>query len=153
MKPALFVFSLLWAMSVFAASPKAAKQVKDQELIQGNWKVTSFHHDGKELPKQDLAQLRFVITEKRISFGPIGQDPMGFNYTLDSTKTPAAINTTHELDPRKPIVQLGIYSLEGETLKLSLTGAGMGRPKNFDEKAATTFILRRLKAPIKRPKP
>ena len=153
MKPALFIFSLLGATSVFAASPGAAKQVKDEQLMQGNWIVASSRHDGEALPKQELAQVRFVITEKRISFGRIGQDPMGFHYTLDSTKTPAAIDITHELSPGKPIVQLGIYSLEGDTLKLSLAGAGKARPKNFNEKSATTFILTRAKAPEKKPKP
>lgn len=153
MKPALFVLPLLCTTSVFAASPKAAKQVKDEKLIQGEWSVTSFRQDGKDLPKQMLTQVRFVITEKRISFGTIGQDPMGFNYTLDSAKTPAAIDTTHELAPGKPIVQLGVYSLEGDTLKLSITGAGKARPKDFNDKAATTFILRRVKVPEKKPKP
>jgi len=153
MKPALFVFSLLCATSVIAASPKAAKQVKDQELIQGTWKVTSFHDYGEEMPKQELAKLRVVITEDRVSFGAIGQDPMCVNYTLNSAKKPAEIDTTHELDPGKPFVQLGIYSLEGDTLKLSLTGAGKARPKNFNEKSTSTFILRRIKAPNRKSKP
>ena len=66
---------------------------------------------------------------------------------------PAAIDTTHELDPGKPIVQLGIYSLKGETLKLSLAAAGMTRPRSFNEKTATTITLRRAKAPVKKSQP
>ena len=153
MKLSLCIFSVLWVIPVFAASPKAVKLVKDEERIQGTWTVLSFRDGGKELSKQELAQVRFVITEKRISFGKIGQERMGFNYTLDSTKTPKAIDTTHELDPGKPIVQLGIYAFEGETLKLSFASAGMSRPKDFDEKTATTSILKRVKGPEKKPKP
>ena len=78
----LFVFSLLCAISAVAASPKAENPIKDEELIQGNWLVASVRQgrEGwKKLPKAELAQMRFVITEKHISFGKIGQHPMGFN--------------------------------------------------------------------------
>jgi uncharacterized protein (TIGR03067 family) len=151
MKLSLSVFALLWATSLFAAGPNSVKQVNDERLIQGHWIVVSLRQDGKELPKKTFANIRFVITEKRISFGKISQKPMSIHYTLDSTEAPAEIDTTHQLARGTPIIQPGIYSLECETLTLSLASAGMARPKRFNEKAATTFILRRVKAPEKKP--
>jgi len=147
MRLPLLVFSLLWAIPAFAVDTKVEMPKKDEELIQDNWSVTSVRQEGKELPKADLVQMRFVVTKSSILFGKIGQERRGFDYTLDSKKTPKAIDTTHNLDAGKPIVQLGIYSLEGETLTLSLAGAGMPRPKRFGEKTATTFILKRATEP------
>ncbi len=146
------VLLLLWAMPVIAADPKA-ESGKDEKLILGHWLVTSLRQDGKELPKKEIAKVRIVFTDKRLSFGTVGQEPMRVNYTLDMAKTPGVIDTTHELQRGKPIVQLGIYSLEGDRLKLSIAAAGKARPKTFCEKAATTFILRRSKAPRENPKP
>jgi uncharacterized protein (TIGR03067 family) len=137
---------------VIAADPKAGNG-KDEKLIQGYWLATSVRQDGKELPKQEGAKVCIVFTDKRLSFGTVGQEPMSVNYTLDTAKTPGAIDTTHELERGKPIVQLGIYSLEGDRLKLSIAAAGKARPITFCEKAATTFILRRSKAPRENPNP
>jgi len=147
MKLSLPAFSLLWAIPAFAADAKVEDPEKDEVLIRGSWRVASVRQEAKELPKVALVQMRFIITESSISFGKVGQEQRGFDYTLDPKKTPKAIDTTHSLGPGKPILQLGIYSLEGETLTLSLAGAGMPRPKSFGEKTATTFILKRVKEP------
>ena len=41
------------------------------------------------------------------------------------------MDTTHEIDPGKPIVQLAIYSLDGDELKVCLEAAGKPRPTKF----------------------
>lgn len=146
MRLSLCLLLLLLAMPLIAADAKKDSE-KDEKLIQGYWLATSVRQDGKKLPKKQTAQTCVVVTEKRLSFGKIGGELMSVNYTLDSTKTPGALDTTHELSPGKPIVQLGIYSLEGSRLKLSIASAGKARPKRFREKAATTLVLRRSKAP------
>jgi len=65
-------------------------------------------------------------------------------YTLNSSQTPKHIDTTHELDPGKPIIQLGIYSLDGDTLTLSIASAEAPRPKGFSNKADVSFVLKRI---------
>jgi len=140
----LLVLPTLWVMPAFASNP-VRKPMRDREVIQGSWRLVSLRQEGMEVPKTELAQVYFTITEGTISFGKVGQDASGFHYTLNSKKRPKTIDTTHTLDPGKPIVQLGIYSLDGETLRLSIAGAGMARPEGFDEKTATTLILERTK--------
>ncbi len=153
MRLSLFVFSLLWAIPAFAADPKVEKTAKDEELVLGNWAVVSVRHEGRKLSKKETEEVRFVITKKRVSFGRSDDDPMAVEYTLDSKKKPKTIDITHELDPGKPIVHLGIYALKGNRLKLSLVGSGVARPKKFDEKTATTFVLERVKKPKEKAKP
>lgn len=151
MRLSLCVLLLLWAMPGIAADPKTDSG-KDEKRIQGYWLTTSVRQGGKELPKKQIAQTCVIVTDKTLSFGRIGGEPMGVTYTLDSAKTPGAIDTVHELAPGKPIEQLGIYSLEGDRLRLSIASAGKARPKKFGEKTATTFILKRSKAPKEKPK-
>ena len=48
----------------------------------------------------------------------------------------------------QPIVQLGIYSLEGDSLKLCLEAASRPRPKTLESKEGETthaFVLKRTK--------
>ena len=69
-------------------------------------------------------------------------------YKLDSTQKPKVIDTTHETDPGKPILQLGVYSLDGDTLKLCLESAGKPRPAKLETKPQDTsvlFVLKRAK--------
>ena len=104
MKLLVSVFSLMWAISASAAEPQVEKPVKDELRVQGTWTLVSVRHEGEKVPKEKLTEMRCTITDKHITIGKVGQDPMGFEYTLDATKTPKAIDTTHELDPGKPIL-------------------------------------------------
>jgi hypothetical protein len=55
------------------------------------------------------------------------------------------MDTTHEIDPGKPIVQLAIYSLDGDELKVCLEAAGKPRPTKFVSKAGDTSVVWVLK--------
>lgn len=117
----------------------------DQERIQGTWEVVSGETNGKAMP--DAVGMKFVFTKDVWRIGKDGKDGLAVKYTLDPTKAPKAIDTTHELDPGKPIVQLGIYELKEDALKISLEAAGRGRPATFESKAGSTttsFVLKRV---------
>jgi hypothetical protein len=51
---------------------------------------------------------------------------------LDPTKTPKTVNVTIGQGPQKGDTYLGIYSLEGDTLRISLDLLSQSRPKDFD---------------------
>jgi hypothetical protein len=55
------------------------------------------------------------------------------------------MDTTHEIDPGKPIVQLAIYALDGDDLKLCLEAAGKPRPTRFESKKGDTTVMWVLK--------
>jgi uncharacterized protein (TIGR03067 family) len=122
---------------------KGEKTKTDHDLIQGRWKVISVEEAGKAPPVPD--DLRFVITADTLFIRPGKDDPIGMTYKLDPTKQPKAMDTTHEIDPGKPIVQLAIYSLDGDELKLCLEAAGKPRPTKFASKAGDTSVVWVLK--------
>ena len=91
---------------------------------------------------------RVVITADALSMNP-GKDA-DFSipkrkYTLDASKRLKAMDTSHELDPGKPIVQLAIYALDGDELKLCLARAGEPRPTKFESKAGDATVVWVLK--------
>ena len=137
------LLALVFAAAVFAAD-KDAKS--DQERIQGTWEVISGESNGKAMP--DAVGMKFTFTKDVWRMGKDDKEGLAVNYKLDPTKSPKAIDTTHELDPGKPIVQLGIYELKDDTLKISVEAAGRGRPEKFETKpgdTTTSFVLKRLK--------
>ena len=84
-----------------------------------------------------------VVTAKTISLQKDGQDAMRVDYKLDPKKQPKAIDTTHEIDPGKPILQMGSYSLEKDRLTLCIAAKGVDRPRRFKTDKGNTFVLRR----------
>jgi uncharacterized protein (TIGR03067 family) len=118
----------------------------DKELIQGTWEVVSSSEPGREVPFDGA---RFIFTVELLTLQSKDatdvEDMIGVKYTLDPTKKPKSIDTSHELDPGKPIIQLGIYSLRGDTLELCLEGAGKPRPTELGGENGHGFILKRTK--------
>jgi uncharacterized protein (TIGR03067 family) len=130
------------------AEPPDKKSPSDSELIRGTWKVISCEVGGKDAP--EFRDLRIVFTADRLKFMPKkgADEPMTVSYKLDAAKKPKHIDTSHEIDPGKPIVQLGIYELDGDTLRYCWEAASKGRPKEFKTKANGTsqlFVLKRVK--------
>jgi uncharacterized protein (TIGR03067 family) len=118
----------------------------DKELIQGTWEVVSSSESGREAPFDGA---RFIFTVELMTLQPKDatdvEDMIRVKYTLDPTRKPKSIDTSHELEPGKPIIQLGIYSLKGDTLELCLEGAGQPRPIELGGETGIGFILKRTK--------
>ncbi len=143
------IFAILTAVAALAADGKDEKPKSDKELIQGTWDVVSSTEAGRAVPAENTRNLQIIFTADMMSFRPKDaknpKDTTSIQYTLDPTKDPKEIDTSHELDPGKPILQLGIYSLERDTLKLNLEAAGKPRPTKLESKAGDTGILFVLK--------
>jgi uncharacterized protein (TIGR03067 family) len=121
----------------------------DQDQILGTWEIVSSHEAGKDVSETYRA-MKVVFTRDRLKLMPKDQtqDALQLKYKLDPMKKPKHIDTTHELDPGKPISQLGIYELDGDNLKICLEAADRGRPDKFETKpngSAHLMVLRRAK--------
>ena len=144
MKSLVTMLAVLSAATLIASGGEQGEKAKsDHELIQGTWKVVSAQEAGKAPKIPD--DLRFVITADTLFIKPGKDDPIGMKYKLDASKKPKAMDTTHEIDPGKPISQLAIYALDGDELKLCLEAAGKPRPTKFESKAGETTIVWVLK--------
>jgi len=124
------------------------EQPADLAAIQGTWEVVAVTEAGKDAP--DRRGAWFTFTKDTLTMRPKEKkeapEGLSVKYKLDPKEQPKAIDTTHELDPGKPIVQLGVYSLEGDTLTLCLEAAGKPRPASVASQAGDTrnvFVLKR----------
>ncbi|HYV39571.1 MAG TPA: TIGR03067 domain-containing protein [Gemmataceae bacterium] len=143
MKSLVTSVAVLCAATLLAAEQQGAKPKTDHELIQGTWQVVSAQEAGKSPKIPD--DLRFVITADTLFIKPGKDDAIGMKYKLDPSMKPKAMDTTHEIDPGKPISQLAIYTLDGDELKVCLEAAGKPRPMKFESKPGDTTIVWVLK--------
>ena len=143
MKHLSYALPILAATTLFAADEKSTS---DKEMIQGTWVVVSAEEAGQ--PRSGDVGFKAVFTADTLTFQRDKQEPRQMKYKLDSTQKPKVIDTTHETDPGEPILQLGVYSLDGDTLKLCLESAGKPRPAKLETKPQDTsilFVLKRAK--------
>ena|SRR5688572_2781311 len=134
-----YSLAILIAATLFAADEKPKS---DKEMIQGTWDIVSTGELGKPQSatgRQIIFAANIMTYKDKEFFRP------GIQYKLDATKKPKEIDTSHELDPGNPIIQLGVYSLDGDTLKLRLAAAGEPRPAKLEPKAGEFFVCKRVK--------
>jgi RNA polymerase sigma-70 factor (ECF subfamily) len=134
------------------SKPKAEggkKAANDKDKIVGTWKVENFEEFGTtpdEQKKEAMALMRLVFTVDKLSFKVPGQDDVAeFTYKLDLEKDPRRIELTPTKGPEATKTLLGIYSLEGDNLKLCLSSKEGERPTEFKSEKETQTILVELK--------
>ena len=141
--------ALFTTMSVcgMSAGP-ATRRVDDRDRIQGTWGFGSVVDQGVEqpMPKEN----RVVITSDLIKLVYPDGEQRGWRYTVDPTKSPKEMDWIVEIDPGRPIRQLAIYTLDGDTLKICSAAAGKPRPTTFESRKGDfggLWILKRAAPP------
>jgi uncharacterized protein (TIGR03067 family) len=119
----------------------AADKADDAKQLQGSWMVVSAEapdEQGKELLEAKLSIEGDVFTLKN------SKREETINFRLDPGKKPKQIDF---IDKNKEAVALGIYSLEGDTLKLcwGKTSQTKDRPTEFATKANGDLVFLVLK--------
>jgi uncharacterized protein (TIGR03067 family) len=143
-----FVLSaLVVAATTTLAFAQAKEKAKDEDAIQGTWKVEKFDLGVPGGPSKDeLKTMRFVFKKDgkmAMAVGPRGEKKEG-EYKMD----PAAKMKTIDW-VRGDRIQLGIYELDGDTLKICISEGGQKgvRPSEMkpDGKNIAVFTLKRVK--------
>lgn len=150
MRRALFTSVALAALFCTSAGPKDDAAKPDKETIQGTWRFVSVLDQGQEQPWPEGNRL--VVTSNLLKIVYVKDDPMGWAYTIDPSKDPKEMDWIVEIDPGRPIRQLAIYSLDGDTLKICSTAAGKPRPTKFESKKGDfggLWVLKRVAPPSK----
>jgi RNA polymerase sigma factor (sigma-70 family) len=135
-----------------------AKPLADNDRLQGTWNVVSLEVDGKKvdndalLSSEPIRGSKWMITGDKIEI-QVGDRVIEGTYTSDPSKNPKRIDATMFVPNGEWVdrtVLLGIYSLQGETLKLYLGpnegGRRLKRPKEFQTKkddGGALYVLQR----------
>jgi uncharacterized protein (TIGR03067 family) len=125
------------------ADPQDAAAAIKEELkkLQGSWEIELQEEDGKTLSDKDLKGRTLCIggslflVRHNASLIHLGK------MKIDVSRSPKTLNAMVEKGNREGDILPGIYSLDGDTLKICLNMDGDGRPNQFKAAAKTGFVL------------
>lgn len=136
--------SFLPVLALVAAAPWIYAADADMEKIQGTWMVESGQEGGKALEAGKVKGTMVTITADTITVKE-GDQKREMTYKLDPAKNPKTIDLTTTQGTDKGKTAQGIYSLEGDSLKICFTIPGKDRPIAFDTRADSKEMLFTMK--------
>jgi uncharacterized protein (TIGR03067 family) len=120
----LIAFGFLICVSASVRADEKSDQ--DLKALQGDWKVEKLVKGGETAPAEDIANLTFSFKGNELIPSKAPKDSAII--ILDPAKKPAAIDLTGNI-AKKSV--LGIYELNGHSLKLCIAGPKEPRPTEF----------------------
>ena len=115
--------------------------MNDASALPGIWQATAAVVSGQELPPNVVAVLRITLTETRFKTQRGLETLFDSTYSVDASQSPMhiqMIGTGGDFDGQPA---LGIYSLEGEVLRICYKMPGYGRPSDFASPAGSGVFL------------
>ena len=127
-------------VAVLAGVPAVADEKADKDKLQGTWKFTSMERGGQAMPQGDEAP---TITFDGDKFTVKGGEAVlqAGTQTLDASKKPKTVDAKVTEGEGKGTTMLGIYELDGDTLKACFDTMGKKRPTEFKTAAGTDLML------------
>jgi uncharacterized protein (TIGR03067 family) len=121
---------------------------RDRARLQGHWTVVLMEEKGNKAPDELLQTMAVEIKDDRIIVREMGELVVEFGYKLDATRKPGTIDLTYLTGDEKGQVELGIYQIEGPTVKFCTSEKGKSRPTAFGSSRdddRTVVVIRRKK--------
>jgi uncharacterized protein (TIGR03067 family) len=150
----------MWRAAVAVACLLTAVQgddaaKKDQELMEGTWKVVELTEQGTKIADKDLEPIEVSILANKMAIHDGGKFREEIAFKLDAGKKPRAVDFTYTKGLHTGKVELGVYTVEGDILKFCVNetkdGAKEGpRPAEFastKENGCYLVVLKRVKKP------
>lgn len=150
MKPLTTLVAVALLVGVTAADEpkkKAPAAAEELQRFQGSWNVEAWEEGGKTLAAADLKTRGVFFGANLFLFRRDQKVHQAGAVQLDPGKAPRTVNLSVREGEGKDDVMLGIYSLDGDTLKLCYDPTGQARPKDFKPDAKDGFTLVTLKKP------
>ena len=115
---------------------------KEMAKLAGTWQLVSAETDGEKVPDERAKQIRVVIAKgKHTVYFKDKAIAEGVAFRIDPTKTPKEVEDTLK-DGQKI---LGIYELDGDTLRSCVAAVGKERPTRFSGATGSGCTLRVFK--------
>jgi uncharacterized protein (TIGR03067 family) len=127
----LCTFVLTASGGTGARADDKADVEKELKKFQGTWTFESSETGGKELPTGELKELTLTFEGDKHTVKKGDEVIQVGIQKLDPSKSPKTIDVTMAEGLNKGKVMLGIYEIDGDTLKVCFDPHGKKRPTEF----------------------
>lgn len=137
MKWLLLPAALTAGLLVAADAKDDAK--KDLDAMQGKWQLASLERDGKsvDVPKDAIR----TVKGDTYTINPRPGVTIEGTYKLNADAKPKQIDITPTTGDNKGKTSLGIYEINGDTLKICWAPSGKDRPTEFKSAEGSGVFL------------
>jgi uncharacterized protein (TIGR03067 family) len=113
----------------------------ETKKFQGNWTIESSEFGGQKLPSELLTPFIVVYEGEKHTVKNGDQVIQVGTQKIDPSKTPKTIDVTMTEGPSKGVVMLGIYEIDGDTLKTCFDSTGKKRPTEFKSPTGSQIFV------------
>jgi len=148
MKPIRTALLIAFATSIVSLAFGEDAVKKDMAQLQGEWRMVSGTSDGYPIPQEMLPNSKRVCKGDELTVTVGGQLIMKAKITIDPSTKPKTIDYDVLDGQTKGKKHLGIYELDGDTLKSCFGAPGAERPADFTSKQGehrTSTVWKRIK--------
>ncbi len=135
---------LAWCVGVQDEKPTASRvqsSKQESQRIQGSWQFQSVQKNGDKVPETELKDRTVIFGGDAFVVRHAGQLFHAGTQKLDPSKSPKTINAMIAQGDGKGDILLGIYELDGDTLKVCFDTEGQQRPSEFKSDAGSENLL------------
>jgi uncharacterized protein (TIGR03067 family) len=124
------------ALILLLAGTLGAKEPpeKDTARLDGEWSMVSGEASGQSMPPEMVKTGKRVAKDGETTVTMGGRVYFKAKFKIDPTKKPKTIDYTMTEGPTKGKTHLGIYELDGDTVKFCFAAPGKERPTDFTAK-------------------
>jgi uncharacterized protein (TIGR03067 family) len=138
MRPIMTVSALIALVGAAGAQNDAKMEMT---RLEGEWSMVSGEANGQSMPKETVKGGKRVAKDAETVITMGGQIYFKAKFSIDPTKMPKAIDYVMTEGPTKGKTHLGIYEMEGDTVKFCFAAPGRVRPTEFTAKEGTQNTL------------
>ena len=107
---------------------------KEMAQLEGEWSMVSGELNGMAMPDAFVKNGKRVAKDGETAITLGGQVYFKAKFSIDPRKKPKAIDYNMTEGPTKGKTHLGIYELDGDTVKFCFAAPGGDRPTDFTAK-------------------
>lgn len=132
-----------------SASIRAEDDAAELAKLEGTWAITEFTSKGQKVPEDQLKHMQIVFAkDKTATMKMDGNAVDTSTFEIKSGEKPKHMDMKETKGENKDKVEMGIYELDGDTLKICSAAINEKRPTEFGSKeggTTTLVILKRVK--------
>jgi uncharacterized protein (TIGR03067 family) len=114
---------------------------KEMSQLEGAWSMVSGEANGLSMPKETVKGGKRVAKDGETTITIGGQVYFSAKFSIDPTKKPKTIDYIMTAGPTKGKTHLGVYELEGDTVRFCFAAPDKDRPTEFTAKEGSQRTL------------